>query len=266
MRVTAGSHPSQGKPEHASLKRATLTFIDCTQHGSRYPTSGSAAQQLKVFLEQSPRPTFTGPLSFLNSYQYRLGSELLTPVGRQQLYDSGVHAAMEYGALIEKDMHETGKRVFMRAGSQRRIVDSALSFAQGLFGTYEWRNHTNMLVQIEAPGFNTTLASNFACPNAGKKWATPGVGNTQRWIEKYLKDAKGRLEKHVQGSKLAFDEKLLNGMQQLCSYDTVAFGQSDFCGLFTSREWEDYECEWAESGCSWHLRVLANALTCYRRL
>ncbi|KDN53031.1 phosphoglycerate mutase-like protein [Tilletiaria anomala UBC 951] len=214
------------------------------RHGSRYPTTGSPAELVRKFLDQSPRPTFTGPLSFINSYKYRLGSELLTPVGRQQLYDSGVHAAIEYGSLAEADLSDNGSRLFVRAGSQRRIVDSALSWMQGFFGTYEWRNHTELQVQIEAPSFNSTLASNFACPTYGQPWTMPGRNMTLNFIDKYLASAKQRLSRHVQGSKVPFNERLLNAMQQLCSYDTVAFGQSDFCSLFTQQEWEDYEYAW----------------------
>ena len=212
------------------------------QHGSRYPTSGSSPELLKALLAQHPRPTFSGDLSFLNNYTYRLGSDLLTPIGRSQLYDSGVSAAMSYGSLVERDLASTGAAVLVRAGSQRRIVDSALSFVQGFFGTYEWRNRTELQVQIEAPGFNSTLASNFACPNYGKAWTTPGVSAQRGWIKEYLADAKTRLAPLMTGkSSVPLDEVLLHAMQQVCSYDTVAFGQSDFCGLFSEREWLGFE-------------------------
>jgi hypothetical protein len=40
-------------------------------------------------------------LNFLNKWTYRLGSEVLTPFGRQQLFDLGVSMRMKYGKLLE---------------------------------------------------------------------------------------------------------------------------------------------------------------------
>lgn len=43
----------------------------------------------------------SGPLSFLNTWTYKLGTEVLTPFGRQQLFDLGVSMRMKYGNLLE---------------------------------------------------------------------------------------------------------------------------------------------------------------------
>lgn len=107
---------------------------------------------------------------------------------------------------------------------------------------YFRHNKSDVEVQIEAPGFNTTLAPNFACPNAGKPGMEPGLQWAGDWADDYLRGAVQRLQSHTPGVTLT--GKLLNGMQQLCSYDTVAFGRSNFCGLFTEQEWRDYEYYW----------------------
>jgi hypothetical protein len=209
------------------------------RHGSRYPTSGSPAYLIKKLLRAEERILrFTGPLSFLASYDGdRLGSELLVGLGRQQLFQSGVLHEMEYGHLVEQDLKKH-KKLLIRTGSQQRIVDSAVSFLQGMFGE-KWHLRTDLEVQVEAPGFNTTLAPNFACPQAyvgkGGEW-------TSEWQEDYLAKAVERLQPYIQGAKL--DPALLGAMQQLCSYDTVAFGRSDFCSLFTEEEWLGYEYGW----------------------
>lgn len=46
----------------------------------------------------------SGDLSFLNSWTYKLGEEILTPFGRQQLYDLGVSMRMKYGFLLNVEI------------------------------------------------------------------------------------------------------------------------------------------------------------------
>lgn len=62
-----------------------------------------------------------------------MGAELLVPIGRQQLFDSGVKSAMEYGELMRRDL-ENGRKMLVRAGSQHRIVESAMSWLEGAWG------------------------------------------------------------------------------------------------------------------------------------
>lgn len=225
-------------PEQCRIDRVHILH----RHGSRYPTTSSPANLLRKLLrDMKGTIKFTGPLAFLSHYDpNRLGLELLVPLGRQQLFESGVLHAYQYGALTDADLKEHGK-LFIRAGSQQRIVDSAFAFLQGMFAN-KWHSQTELEVQIEAPGFNTTLAPNFACPRAGREETEPGIAWGKEWYVAYLGDAVKRLAPHAQGVQL--DAQLLNSMQQLCSYDTVAFGRSDFCRLFTAQEWLDYEYYW----------------------
>lgn len=294
------------------------------RHGARYPTSGSpvhAVQRIARAREEG-RVSFTGPLAFLQGWSYGLGAELLTPPGRLQLYHSGVQAHMQYAHLVgeqhsraplhpstlpdQKRHEKMAKRaalqavrrqwgwgkvlpgaLLVRAGSQRRIVDSALSWLQGFYGPQLWNDFAtppdadlgatggyvaralrprdeshesrriDLQVHPEGLGWNTTLASHFACPAAvGGNKTTAARLSTARAT--YLQKAVDRLQPHVQihGSTPpdgdhpgeSWDGKLtpdlLNGMQQLCSYETVALGQSSFCGLFTAQEWSDYEHVW----------------------
>ncbi len=111
---------------------------------------------LRDFLRQNPQLRFSGSLAFLNSYKFGVGEELLTPVGRGQLYDSGVNAALLYGKLVaddfaEKDARGKPKTLFARAGSQQRIVDSGLAWLNGFFGA-NWTASTSFEIQIEEPG------------------------------------------------------------------------------------------------------------------
>jgi len=211
------------------------------RHGSRYPTSGSPTEKVAELLRTHKRGKdglwFDGPLAFLNNYEYRVGSELLVPLGRAQLYNSGVKAATDYGRLAAEDL-KADRPLFLRAGSQQRIVDSAIAWADGFWGN-SWLNKTNLEIQIEERGFNTTLAPNFACS------AAVDAFQVQNWVDQYLSNTTMRLQEHVHGAQLT--PALVYGMQQLCSYDTVAFGHSDFCGLFTEQDWRGYEFAWDQA-------------------
>ena len=236
-----------GTPITSSGQTCSLTQAHMLhRHGARYPTAGGPPDILRDFLAQNSHLRYSGSLSFLNNYKFGVGEELLTPVGRGQLYDSGVKASLLYGKLVatdlaEIDSHGKPKTLFARAGSQHRIVDSGLAWLNGFFGP-SWASNTSFEIQIEEPGFNTTTAPEFACPAWNKSGNSPGGAMANKWAENYLSDAILRLEPGFGGAKL--NATLLYAMQQMCSYDTVAFGYSDFCGLFTKQEWLDYEYAW----------------------
>lgn len=234
-------HKYAGTPMRSASQTCTLQQVHMLhRHGARYPTAGGPPDTLRDFLKANSKLSFSGRLAFLNQYRFSVGEELLTPIGRSQLYDSGVKAALLYGQLVDQDAR-AGKTLFARAGSQQRIVDSGLAWLNGFFGA-EWSNHTSFEIQIEAPGFNTTTAPEFACPAWSKPGMSPGGEMANQWAHNYLQDAILRLQTDFGGAALT--SELLFGMQQMCSYDTVAFGSSNFCGLFTKQEWLDYEYAW----------------------
>ena len=85
-------------PHNASIVQLNML----SRHGSRYPTTGAGAtvlaQKILNFTRNGPAAisgfnpgprSFTGPLAFLNTWKNQLGAEILTPVGKQELFDSG---------------------------------------------------------------------------------------------------------------------------------------------------------------------------------
>lgn len=286
------------------------------RHGSRFPTSGSPVHAVEKVARarQAGHVEFSGPLAFLQEWSYELGGELLVPPGRLELFHSGVQAHMQYAHLVgdqysglaghtaaldEKRRNKLPVRsvsrnnrrqwgwgssssspVVVRAGSQRRIVDSALSWLQGFYGPQLWNDFSippeadlagqsglvrrsfggsggkstarvDLQVHPEAKGWNSTLASYFACPAANAHNATTAT-TLRSFQDAYLAKAVVRLQPYInitgKPTEGEWDGKLtpalLNGMQQACSYETVAMGQSSFCSLFTAQEWKDYEHLW----------------------
>jgi len=145
------------------------------RHGARYPTSYST-EGAPFFGQTIANATAdgnfsaSGPLSFLNTWSYELGAELLVPLGRQQLFDSGVHAFFRYGRLYNEttQLHKP----VVRTTSQSRILDSSRYFTLGFFG-WDAPEKIDLEVVIEegfslGPDqyFNNTLAPYNTCNNS----------------------------------------------------------------------------------------------------
>ncbi|KAJ9106890.1 hypothetical protein QFC20_003898 [Naganishia adeliensis] len=205
------------------------------RHGARYPTSdyegpGSVAKRLK---ESRPNWKASGALEFLNDWEYQLGTETLTPFGRQQLFDLGVAARVKYGFLLDKF---TDRLPVFRTESQDRMLKSAQNFASGFFGIPA-EDQYNLEVMIEWDGYNCTLS-----PYKHASHSVPGFGVKQRlsvWENHFLKDAQKRLNKLIDGYEFTIlDAK---DFMEMCPYETVALGYSSFCNLFTVEEWKAFE-------------------------
>jgi hypothetical protein len=96
------------------------------RHGARYPTPDPLPSTFAAKIHAAANATgfnATGPLDFLNTWTYKLGTDILTPLGRQQLYvfsqpdpffavslskrryELGVNTRVRYGELLKGVMH-----------------------------------------------------------------------------------------------------------------------------------------------------------------
>ncbi|GJN94417.1 hypothetical protein Rhopal_007497-T1 [Rhodotorula paludigena] len=203
------------------------------RHGARYPTTGAGTEAFAKDVVGAPGFKASGNLSFLNSWKYQLGAEILTPFGREQLFNLGVSFRTKYGHLLDPK-----KKPVFRTESQDRMLKSAQNFAAGFFGIpFEQQYH--QLVTIEWPGFNNTLAPYMTCKNAIDYGRTRAPQKMAEWIKRYLDDALQRVQPLVEGVTLRHRD--LFNMQLLCAYELVALGGSAFCPLFTEDEWRGFE-------------------------
>jgi len=92
-----------GANEYPLPPGANISLVNVLhRHGSRYPTgtSSSASFGSKVHnLTTNGTAKWTGELSFLNTWRYTLGAEILVARGRQELFDSGVLFYYNYGTF-----------------------------------------------------------------------------------------------------------------------------------------------------------------------
>lgn len=116
-----------------------------SRHGARYPTTGAGAEKLgqKIANYTSAGGRFSGALSFLNSWSYKLGAEILVPVGRQELFDSGVLHQYQYGHLYVNN----GSKIYARTTTQDRMLKSAEYFLAGFFGL-RWTQNATLVGQV----------------------------------------------------------------------------------------------------------------------
>ncbi|EPQ60549.1 phosphoglycerate mutase-like protein [Gloeophyllum trabeum ATCC 11539] len=221
-------------PDGCSINQVHLLH----RHGARYPTSGAGPASFAAKLHNTSTTTgfsASGPLKFLNTWTYKLGAELLTPFGREELFDLGVGFRVKYGDLLKGF---TELPVF-RTTSEERMVESALNFAAGFFGVQTYQTDYHQLIIIEEDGYNNTLAPWNACPNNNaENIGYYGDSLQEQWIEQYLTPTLKRVAPLIQGFNLTITD--LYHMQQACAYETVALGFSDFCSVFTQEEWEGF--------------------------
>ncbi|KAF9523617.1 histidine phosphatase superfamily [Crepidotus variabilis] len=227
-------------PKGCSLNQVHLLH----RHGARYPTGDSSvtsfAANIHAVANNGSGFDAMGRLSFLNTWKYKLGAEILTPFGRQQLFNLGTGFRVKYGELLKKF---SSLPVF-RTTSQGRMLDSALHFAAGFFGVQSYQSDYHQLITIENNGFNNTLAAWANCPNANNAVYAYGSTQATKWSNVYLKNALNRIGALFNSKEYTLRIADLVAMQQLCAYETVALGYSEFCGLFTEEEWKGFEYFW----------------------
>jgi hypothetical protein len=76
-----------GVDEYPLPPGANITLVNMlARHGARYPTSNSSQQTVGLKLENATAngAKFSGELSFLNTWSYNLGAEILLPRGNQE--------------------------------------------------------------------------------------------------------------------------------------------------------------------------------------
>jgi hypothetical protein len=227
-----------GVNEYSLPAGSNVTFLYMlSRHGSRYPTTGSGAPTLaQKIANATGKFNAIGNLAFLNTWKYQLGAEILVPVGKQELFDSGVLHQYQYGHLYPNN----GSKIIARSTTQDRMTQSAEYFLAGFFGL-GWTQNATLELIIEQNGFNNSLAGYYDCPNSNLAVATGGNTALTAWAAVYLKNATARIQQQITGTGLNWTVTDTYSAQSLCAYETVALGYSAWCGLFTFEEWQGYE-------------------------
>ncbi|RKK86439.1 hypothetical protein BFJ68_g17152 [Fusarium oxysporum] len=223
--------PGFGVDEYPIPEGAEIVQIQMlSRHGARYPNPGSDVAELgERIANASGKFNTKGPLEFLMDWKYELGQDILVPRGRQELFESGVLHSYMYGRL-----YNPHSKLIVRTTTRDRMLKSAENWVAGFFGL-EWTNNATIEVIIEAAGFNNSLAGDLNCPNTAKAdYKSP----VEAWVEIYLQDANSRFNNMTDGFKWTLAD--VYAAQMMCPFETVAYGSSRFCDLFTYEEWQSF--------------------------
>lgn len=254
-------------PDTCSLKQVHVLH----RHAERYPTTGSGLRmrETSLRLKNMTEPA-AKPLDWIDDWEYTLDVELLVPRGVGTEFQAGASFWASHGRLLfnatEKglffydpslNVYPNGTErppIVLRATTQSRIQTSARAWAAGFFGIYgddparsknsdDFKDESKLyklVLQEEENNRNSTLAGYYACPNANNITYSPGYQDINVWIETYLKETVIRLEKVLPGFQNMTAADVFN-MQNICAYETAAYGSSPFCNLFTEHEWRGYQ-------------------------
>ncbi len=224
-------------PDGCEITQVHLLY----RHGARYPSrSGvtSFADKIKNATKKG-NLAFSGELSFLSSWQYQLGQELLTPFGRGQNFMLGLEHRQLYGQLLN-NFTAAGKIPVFRTESQDRMVKTAENFAAGFFGVPEYLDQVNIEIVPEVNAFNNSGAPYEICTNSNvDSRAYMGSAAATKFAATAFNGTLARFNSEATGIK--FGSADIINMLQLCAYETVALGYSSFCELFSEEDWINFE-------------------------
>ncbi|OJJ47355.1 hypothetical protein ASPZODRAFT_132351 [Penicilliopsis zonata CBS 506.65] len=221
-----------------------ITFVQAlTRHGARYPTS-SKNTKYKALIEeiQSNATSFTGEYAFLQTYNYSLSSDVLTPFGELEMYQAGIKFYTRYESLARDHVP------FVRSSSSERVIESSEQFNAGFQATKEADRKANRkqtaptinVVLEETTGFNNSLDPS-TCTNFEN--SETGDDATDTWAAVFVPPILARVEKNLPG--MSFSTTDIIYLMDMCSFDTVARTAdaselSPFCALFSEAEWVQY--------------------------
>jgi hypothetical protein len=219
------------------------------RHAQRFPTSyvddGILTEEFAqkvVDYRANSSCSFSGPLSFLNSYKYQMNESFLTSIGANTEFSLGVQFWNRYGRTLynasagqvsydtEYANGTARPKPVLRTTSQSRIRESQINWALGFFGpTYEkvpmpkLTNYTSgdffdLVVIPEGGTENNTLASYDSCFND----FIVGIGDLGdqdvfTYIPRYLQNATARLQQYVP-AEFTLSTNNTYAMQLLCAY------------------------------------------------
>ena len=241
------------------------------RHAQRFPTGSTSdgvnderfAGKIMNFTKANPNSKFTGPLEFLNTYQYIMSESYLTGKGAATEFNLGTKFWDQYGRILynatlgQVAFNSSGAgekkqpKPVLRTTDESRIENSALSWSLGFFGdSFKYIpdqdlsgfGHAYDLVLIHEGGTeNDTLASYDNCANSDvTSIGYIGDSDILTYIPLYLKPATARVQKYAPDG-FTFGLNDTYAMQSICAYEHAYIGRSDFCNLFTEEEWEGFE-------------------------
>ena len=271
--------PSEIAAEVPSGCRVTFAQV-LSRHGARDPTARKTAiyadlvERIHAGVGET-EGAYAGACAFLRDYEYRLGADELTAFGRRQMVHSGIDFHRRYADLAARV-----PAPFVRSAGQKRVVDSAVEWAEGF---HQSRSHSHsrrspenarddddddddndddksdvgdaypydILIIPEGEEWNNTLSDELC--TAFEKGPDVGHEAQLEWLSIFAPPITERLNSEgcLPGANLTDEDTVY--VMDLCPYETVADANWDdaqggrgrrlspFCDLFSADEWRSYD-------------------------
>lgn len=129
------------------------------------------------------------------------------------------------------------------ASSTTRVAETARYFAAGLFGL-DWASEKATLHIIPGSadlGANTLTPQNTCLNYRSDTELGHDYGYTQlaKFSATYLPAISARFQQ--QNPDIAFTNREIYSMQEICGFETLARGNSPWCEIFTHEDWRNFE-------------------------
>lgn len=191
-----------------------------------------------------------GDLAFANDWEFltldpanQLESLVATGpnAGTLDAFSTGVKLRTRYEDLLTAAL-ERNQTTFW-ASDSGRVIDTAKYFAAGFFGI-EWRGTSALEVIPEASDLGAdTLTPGDTCYKYAEDVDSRGHDYGRKRLLKfrstYLPAIATRLQE--QNPNITFTRDEIYSMQEMCGFETIVKGSSDWCNVFTRDEWESFE-------------------------
>ncbi|KAJ5142814.1 uncharacterized protein N7515_001601 [Penicillium bovifimosum] len=221
-----------------------ITFVQVvSRHGARLPSADKSKKYAELIGAIKANATaYKGKLEFLRSYEYKLGSDDLTPFGERQMVGSGLKFYQRYQDLARRAVP------FIRSSDSERVIASGEKFIKGFehakshdkCADHRQSSPKISVIISEQKGFNNSLNHN-TCTKFEDDDLKDGIENHYTSI--FAPPIRARLEAGLPGVHL--EDNDIPSLMDLCPFETVsqtfnATKQSPFCDLFTENEWKHY--------------------------
>ena len=183
---------------------------------------------------------FHGNFGFLANYNYSLGADQLTELGKQEMVNSGRAFFDQYKVLAKTSIP------FVRASGEKRVVDSAQNFNKGFHraktadgASADEEYPYNVTIITEAAGSNNTLNHGLC---TAFEASTIGSTAQSTYASIFTPSITARLNANLPNANLTIADTI--HIMDLCPFETVASSSSTsspFCALFTLAEWHQYD-------------------------
>ncbi|KAK0292553.1 hypothetical protein LTR35_000583 [Friedmanniomyces endolithicus] len=222
-----------------------------SRHAERYPTTLAGIRMLELYQHiQKANITLKGELAFANDWDFFMSDpsaqlENLVSTGPYagtlEAFATGVKLRTRYEHLLDQALARNQTSFW--ASSSKRVVETAGYFGAGFFGL-DWKQSASLHVipETEDRG-GDTLTADKTCfkylHNADEYGRAYGYRKWNKWREVYLPAIVERLSKR--NPEITFSQDEVYSMQELCGFELIAMGKSQWCDVFTRGEWEQFE-------------------------